>query len=144
MIKLIQFGSFIEVLRLVYFFVGLGGMAGSLLRYLLSILAVHFWGNEFPIGTLFINLTGSFFLGWMTTALVIPKKLHPYLLSALTTGVIGSYTTFSTFCYETVHLFETKEYLFGFLYMFISLIGGLFFVRAGRKISKRQKKGAVI
>jgi len=128
------------VLRLVYIFVGLGGVAGSLLRYFLSILSAHFWGSEFPIGTLFINLTGSFFLGWMTNSLVVPKKLHPYFLTALTTGVVGSYTTFSTFCYEMVHLFETRKYLFGLLYMIISLFGGLFFVKAGRKISENGKK----
>ncbi|WHY75649.1 fluoride efflux transporter CrcB [Neobacillus sp. WH10] len=125
---------------MVYIFVGLGGVTGSLLRYFLSILTVHFLGKEFPIGTLFINLTGSFFLGWMTNSLVVRKKLHPYLLTALTTGVIGSYTTFSTFCYETVHLFETRKYIFGLLYMIISFFGGLFFVKAGKKIGEIGKK----
>lgn len=128
------------MLGLVYFFVGLGGVAGSLLRYFLSMLAVHVWGNTFPIGTLFINLTGSFILGWLTNAFRGSKKVHPYFLTALTTGVVGSYTTFSTFSYETVHLFETQKYLFGMLYMLISLFGGLFFVKAGKIISKNGKK----
>jgi CrcB protein len=132
----------IEVLWLVYLLVGIGGVVGSLLRYLLSILAMNFSGAGFPIGTLFINLTGSFLLGWVTSQFVIPKKLHPYLLTGLTTGVIGSYTTFSTFCYETVHLIESKEYLWGFLYMFISLVGGLFFVRIGMSFRKHGVKGA--
>src|SRR6476660_2371520 len=88
-----------EVLRLVYLLVGIGGVIGSLLRYLVSMLSMNLWGEGFPISTLLINLTGSFLLGVVTSRLVIPKKLHPHLLTALTTGVIGSYTTFSTFCY---------------------------------------------
>ncbi|QCJ43101.1 fluoride efflux transporter CrcB [Bacillus sp. S3] len=121
---------------MVYFFVGLGGIAGSLLRYFLSILGEHFLGSHFPTGTLFINLSGAFFLGWITSRWVNRKKLPPYILTALTTGLVGSYTTFSTFCYETVHLFEGREYAFGVLYICISLVGGLFFVRAGLKISE--------
>jgi fluoride exporter len=125
---------------LVYIFVGLGGIAGSLLRYFLSAFAGHFGGEEFPIGTLLINLSGAFLLGWISNQLVISKKLPPYLLTALTTGVIGSYTTFSTFCYETVHLFDTGKFFFGFLYLFVSLFGGLFFVSSGRQLSKLAKK----
>jgi CrcB protein len=125
---------------MVYLLVGIGGVVGSVLRYLLSILAMNLWGVGFPIGTLFINLTGSFLLGLVTSQLVIPKKLHPHLLTALTTGVIGSYTTFSTFSYETVHLIESKEYLVGFIYLFISIIGGLFFVRIGIDFRKQEKK----
>jgi fluoride exporter len=120
--------------------VGLGGIAGSLLRYFLSAIAGHFGGEEFPIGTLLINLSGALLLGWVSNQLVISKKLPPYLLTALTTGVIGSYTTFSTFCYETVHLFDTGEFLYGFLYLFVSLFGGVFFVSAGMHLSKLGKK----
>ncbi|MFL6562661.1 MAG: fluoride efflux transporter CrcB [Bacillus sp. (in: firmicutes)] len=130
----------IEVLDLIYLFVGLGGMAGSLLRYLISVIVVHLWGGDFPIGTLIINLSGAFLLGWVTSHLVIPRKLNPTLITALTTGVIGSYTTFSTFCYETVHLYERGEYLFVFLYSFVSFYGGLFLVKAGMDLSEKGSK----
>jgi fluoride exporter len=125
---------------LIYFLVGLGGIAGSLLRYLLSVIAIVIWGREFPMGTLFINLTGAFLLGFMSNHFVGSKKLHPYLYTALTTGVIGSYTTFSTFCFETVQLLETGKYIFGLLYVFASFFGGLFFVRAGMKLSEQAIK----
>ena len=125
---------------LIYFLVGLGGVVGSLLRYLLSVFAVVVWGKEFPIGTLLINLTGSFLLGFMTNHVVSSNKLHPYLFTALTTGVIGSYTTFSTFCFETVHLLETGKYIFGFLYLIVSLFGGLFLVKAGMLLSEQANK----
>jgi CrcB protein len=116
---------------LIYFFVGLGGIAGSLLRYFLAFLAIEFWRGDFPAGTLMINLTGSFFLGWITSKFTVPKKLPPQLLTALTTGVIGSYTTFSSFCFDTVELIQSNDFLLAFLYIFISLLGGLFFVKIG-------------
>ncbi len=130
---------FIGVLCLVYFLVGIGGIAGSLLRYGLSLLAVHIWGKDFPIGTLLINLSGAFFLGWITSHFVYAKKLHPNLVTALSTGVIGSYTTFSTFCLETVDLFEKSDYLFGILYIAFSLLGGLLFTHLGIQSGRNGK-----
>ncbi len=127
---------------MVYLFVGLGGIAGSLLRYFFSQMALHMWGKDFPAGTLIINLSGSFFLGWVASKFVIPKKLHPNLLAALTTGVIGSYTTFSTFCLEAVHLMEGNQYLFAFLYMMISLDGGLILIRLGMWMGSKGVKEA--
>ena len=125
---------------MIYFLVGLGGIAGSLFRYLLSVMAVAIWGKEFPIGTLFINVTGAFLLGFMTNYFVGSTKINPYLNTALTTGVIGSYTTFSTFCFETVHLFETGKIIFGVFYLFASLLGGLLFVKAGMKLGEQVNK----
>jgi CrcB protein len=122
---------------LIYFLVGLGGIVGSLLRYLLSVMAVEIWGKGFPIGTLFINVTGALLLGFLANYFQGSHKLHSYLYTALTTGVIGSYTTFSTFCFETVHLFETGKLIFGGVYLFASLFGGLFFVRAGMKLAEQ-------
>lgn len=130
---------------MVYLFVGIGGIVGSLLRYILSFLAVQIWGRGFPIGTLLINLTGSFLLGWLTTKYILPKKLHPYLLTALSTGVIGSYTTFSTFCLDSVQLLKSDRYFLGFIYIFMSFIGGLLFVRLGLSVGERggTKEGKV-
>ncbi|MEH7075357.1 fluoride efflux transporter CrcB [Neobacillus drentensis] len=125
---------------MLYFYVGLGGVAGSLLRYLLSVIAVELWGKAFPIGTLFINLSGAFLLGFITTHFVGSKRVHPYLITALTTGVIGSYTTFSTFSVETVQLLESGKFALGLLYLFVSLIGGILLVRAGMKLSQQTKK----
>jgi CrcB protein len=123
---------------LIYFFVGIGGIVGSLLRYLLSYLALNIWGEGFPIGTLMINISGAFLLGWFSNAIVIPKKIHPNLIAALSTGVIGSYTTYSTFCMETVQLIESENYLKGFIYVGFSLLGGLFFVRLGKKLAVKK------
>jgi CrcB protein len=125
---------------LIYLFVGIGGILGSLLRYTLSILAVNIWGKGFPIGTLLINLAGAFTLGLFTSFFVTPKKLHPYLFTGISTGIIGSFTTFSAFSLETVHLIVIGNYILGFLYVFISLLGGLLFVRLGIIIGEQWSK----
>ncbi|MED3564296.1 fluoride efflux transporter CrcB [Bacillus xiapuensis] len=121
---------------MVYLFVGMGGIIGSLLRYALSLLAEDIWGDRFPIGTLLINLTGAFLLGWFTTRFGDSKRLHPYLITAFSTGVIGSYTTFSTFCLETVRLLEAEDYFKGMIYILLSLFGGLLFVKLGQNFGK--------
>jgi CrcB protein len=128
------------VFFLLYLFIGIGGIIGSMLRYLVSILAVQIWGKDFPLGTLLINLSGSFFLGWFTSAIVNQKKMHPYILTAISTGIVGSYTTFSTFCFETVHLLQMENYLKAFFYLLLSLFGGLFFVRLGVNVGEQQIK----
>ncbi|MED4204037.1 fluoride efflux transporter CrcB [Neobacillus mesonae] len=122
---------------MVYLFVGIGGIIGSVIRYLLSTAVAGFMDETFPFGTLFVNLTGAFLLGWITNKFVSLKKLPPLLLTALTTGVIGSYTTFSTFCLETIKLMEQGQYLYSFFYILISLLGGLLFVRIGLKMGEQ-------
>ena len=87
--------------------VGLGGAIGSVLRYLTSVLAAHWLGDQFPYGTLIVNLVGSFAIGLVhqvgSDTLLIPDNLRIFL----TTGVMGGLTTYSTFSYETVRLMET-------------------------------------
>ena len=87
--------------------VGLGGAFGSVLRYLTSVLAVHWLGEQFPYGTLIVNLVGSFSIGLVhqlaSDTLLIPDNLRIFL----TTGVMGGLTTYSTFSYETARLMET-------------------------------------
>ncbi|GHH98356.1 fluoride efflux transporter CrcB [Neobacillus kokaensis] len=119
-----------------YLFVGVGGMIGSIIRYILSTTAEEFGSSNFPYGTLLVNLSGAFLLGWITKKFVNLKKIPPQVLTALTTGVIGSYTTFSTFCLETIRLMQEGDYLFALLYILISLFGGLFFVRIGLKLGE--------
>ena len=87
--------------------VGLGGAIGSIMRYLTSILAVLWFGAEFPYGTLIVNLAGAFIIGLVqelgTETVLIPDNAR----IVLTTGMMGGLTTYSTFSYETVRLMET-------------------------------------
>ena len=119
-----------------YLFVGIGGVIGSLARFLFGKLAMDIWGGGFPVGTLVINLFGAFLLGWMTSRFTKLKKINPNLYIGLTTGIIGSFTTFSTLSVETVKLLESGELIRAFFYILISLFGGLLMVRAGNLMGK--------
>ena len=87
-----------------------GGAIGTLLRYLVSLLASQWLGTEFPYGTLIVNVSGAFVIGLVqqlgTEALLIPDNLRLFL----TTGMMGGMTMYSTFSYETVQLMETGSW----------------------------------
>ncbi len=130
-----------------YLIVGLAGFAGALLRYYIGVLFNNsdIYGS-FPIATFTANMIGSFLLGWVTARLSKIKYISPYLVLGIGTGLIGSFTTFSTFSVETVSLIRHSYLGIAFSYVSCSLIGGLilsysgyktgnyFYYRSGRKI----------
>lgn len=118
-----------------YFFVGIGGVIGSLLRYSLSFL--HSPESLMPYGTLLVNLIGSFILGWFTAILVKWPGMPKQLATGFTTGVIGSFTTFSAFCLETIRQIEAGHFLIAFLYVLISMGGGVLFAHVGTLAGSR-------
>lgn len=109
-------------------------MIGSLLRYSIAIMTIHIWNPAFPLATLLVNLIGSFLLGWCSSYFQKLKKVPANIKTAITTGIIGSFTTFSTFCLETIQLIEVGDYWIAFIYMIISFLGGLLFVNLGIKV----------
>ncbi|PFA67664.1 fluoride efflux transporter CrcB [Bacillus sp. AFS015802] len=132
---------------MVYILVGAAGMVGALLRYYLGILAGDWWDFTFPIGTFLANMIGSFTLGWVTTYLFQLKKIHPMAATAIGTGLIGSFTTFSTFSVETVNLLSHSHLFTAFLYVLGSAFGGLLMSWAGYTFGKHtftqsKQKGA--
>ena len=89
----------------------LGGAVGTGARYLIGGLAARWLGPEFPYGTLFINVLGSFLIGFIQqvglTTLAIPETTR----LVLTIGVMGGLTTYSSFSYETIRLIENGSWL---------------------------------
>jgi len=89
----------------------LGGAVGTGARYLIGGLAERWLGPEFPYGTLFINVLGSFLIGFIQqvglTTLAIPETTR----LVLTIGVMGGLTTYSSFSYETIRLIENGSWL---------------------------------
>ncbi|HEU5415931.1 MAG TPA: fluoride efflux transporter CrcB [Candidatus Angelobacter sp.] len=89
-----------------YAWISLGAIAGANLRYLFSKIITRFSDAAFPYGTLFINITGSFILGFFliwTTERVLANPLWRWLIAV---GFCGSYTTFSSYAFETMAYFE--------------------------------------
>jgi CrcB protein len=75
-----------------------GGAVGSLLRYVAGVAIMTRWSGRFPIATFLINVTGSFAIGVLTTLLA--DATNPLLRPLLITGLLGGYTTFSSFEWE--------------------------------------------
>jgi CrcB protein len=108
-----------------YITVGAAGIVGALLRYALGLVMHESWTYAFPLATWLINITGSFLLAFLTMYVFQRKDIHPYISSAIGTGLIGSFTTFSTFSVETVQLLQQNAYAIAFSYVMASALGGL-------------------
>lgn len=121
---------------MVYVYVGIAGFLGAILRYLIGLS--FFTNSLFPYATLSINLLGSFLLSWFSTNLFKRSSLPASVKTAIGTGFVGSFTTFSTLSVETVELFENGRFLIGILYIFVSIAGGLLMSRLGFKASMEE------
>ena len=108
----------------------LAAAVGAPLRYLVDQAVQHRRDGPFPAGTLTINVTGSLLLG-LLTGLVAHHGLSPRALTVLGTGLLGAYTTFSTFSYETVRLLEDGAVTEAALNVVVSLAVGLAAAAAG-------------
>ncbi len=107
------------------FWIGLGGAAGTIARYLLSGFALERFGTAFPFGTLAVNLIGSFLLAALMYLGVEAGMLPTTARLALTTGVMGGFTTYSTFSYETMRYLQDGAWGLALLNMSITLGGCL-------------------
>ncbi|WP_234028544.1 fluoride efflux transporter CrcB [Lentibacillus sp. Marseille-P4043] len=105
-----------------YLAVGIGGMFGAIGRYGISLLFPTNGG--FPYATLIANLIGCYLLSFLLNQRTIKQKLSPELFTALGTGIIGAFTTFSTFAVETIELWQSNQFQ-SFIYIFVSIFGGL-------------------
>ncbi len=88
--------------------IALGGACGSLLRYLASGVVYLYLGASFPYGTLFVNMLGSFIIG-VLSELVAFFSWGPSIRGFLLIGLLGGFTTFSSYSIETVNLFRDGE-----------------------------------
>ena len=98
--------------------VGVGSFAGGVLRYILSVglsKLGRLWA--FPIGIMLINILGCFLIGVLYGYFKSKATTDPVLPLLLMTGVLGGFTTFSTFSFETVQLLQQNEWLKAALYV---------------------------
>ncbi len=116
-----------------YLVVAVGGFVGAPSRYLLDRAINRRIESDLPWGTFLVNISGSFLLG-LLTGLSLSNHLSPLTNALLGTGFCGAYTTFSTFTFETLRLFEVGQILDAILNAFVSLLVGLLGAGAGLAI----------
>jgi CrcB protein len=88
-----------------------GGAVGTGARYLLGSLAIRWLGPDFPFGTLIINVLGSFLIGMVQQVALTTGWIPETLRLVLAVGVLGGFTTYSSFSYETIRLIETGSWV---------------------------------
>ena len=89
-----------------YLAISVGAILGANARFLLGGLIADRFGSSFPLGTLIINVTGSFLIGIVLTIATERTGAPVWLRPLVAIGFLGSYTTFSTFSYETLALVQ--------------------------------------
>ena len=98
------------------------GAAGALLRFGLSNGVYRVLGREFPFGTLVVNVLGSLLIGYFFVLFLERTIVNDALRSAILIGLLGSFTTFSTFSLETLNLFNEGAYVKAVLNVVLSVV----------------------
>ena len=117
-----------------YVAIAIGGTLGCWARYTQTSLVQAVFGRDFPLATLSINVIGSFLMGFLfiIERLIVPPSVRVGVL----TGVLGGYTTFSTFEMETLLLAESGEFLKAALYVILSVVIGFAAAFGGAYIAR--------
>jgi CrcB protein len=118
------------------FAVGFAGFFGAIARLLIGMACGRVF-SQFPVGTLIINLSGSFILGWFSMFARQRVGFSETIRVAIATGFVGAYTTFSTFMYESDALMRQGAWLKAYTNLIGSVVLGLLAVRLGAYMASR-------
>ncbi len=120
-----------------FLFIAAGGAVGALLRYLVAGWVHKGLGATFPWGTLTVNVLGCLFLGWMGAVITGPLLLREDLRLGILVGLLGAFTTFSTFGWETLMLAHDGRWALALGNLLLSNGLGLTAVYLGYRLSQR-------
>jgi CrcB protein len=123
-----------EMQRLI--FIGLAGFAGTLMRYWLSEWTARRFGETFPTGTLVVNLIGCFLAGLFFSLMFDRYLVSPTVRTVILIGLLGGFTTFSSFGLQTFTLLRDGEMGLALFNIAISNVGGLLMVWVGYSLAK--------
>lgn len=118
-------------------YIALGGAVGAVLRYGVSSGVHRVFGASFPFGTLTVNIFGCFAMGLLYALLMERMDVEPAWRAAIFIGVLGAFTTFSSFSMETLNLLELGEHERALLNIIVSVLGCLLVCWAGLVIGRR-------
>ncbi|MEI6554075.1 MAG: fluoride efflux transporter CrcB [Paludibacter sp.] len=111
--------------------VGMGGFIGSIARFWVSKLNIYLHFLSIPLGTLTVNIVGSFIIGIITGISSKSELISPSLRLFLMVGICGGFTTFSSFTNENLTLFQNGQILSAFIYTGLSIFLGFLAVYLG-------------
>lgn len=115
------------------FWIAIGGAVGSVLRYFMNLAAFEFYKGEFPLGTLLVNAIGSLIIGVLWNA---APQLNDYTKAFLFVGVLGGFTTFSSFSLETIRLVENDAIGIALMNVLLNNVIGISVCFAGFYLGK--------
>lgn len=117
-------------------YVAVGSAVGGALRLLMTAFVQQRIATTFPLGTLLVNITGSFVLGFIIKYSLATPAVTPELRALLTTGLCGGFTTFSTFSFETAALIEEGQYSRASVYVAASVLLSLLAMFGGFAVAQ--------
>jgi len=118
-------------------FIAGGGALGAVSRHLVNISPLARIFDHFPFPTFFINIVGSFLIGFFMILLAYKVQISDNLRFAIIVGFLGAFTTFSTFEMEIYGLLKDRFFATAFLYLFLSVAVGFAGLVAGVELAKR-------
>tara|TARA_Y100000590_G_scaffold342688_1_gene391365 strand:- start:698 stop:1069 length:372 start_codon:yes stop_codon:yes gene_type:complete len=116
--------------------IGLGGFLGTVIRYLLQSLTSYLYPFQFPLGTILINVLGSFVIGLIYQFTNQNTILSDDIRLFLTVGILGGFTTFSAFSIDVMLLYQNNGKVIAFIYLLLSVMLSIIAVFAGMTIFK--------
>ena len=114
-----------------------GSAVGGVGRYVVSGLVQRLGGGSFPVGTLFVNVAGCFLFGLLAATFAGPYLVREEYRAALLIGVLGSFTTFSTFGYESFAMVNAGQFSLFAVYIGLSNVVGLSGLWLGYRLAER-------
>ncbi|MCC6865632.1 MAG: fluoride efflux transporter CrcB [Ignavibacteria bacterium] len=115
-------------------YIGIGGFIGAISRYLLSRWLNNFLPS-FPLGTLTVNVIGSFILGFVMYSVTAGRNISPELRDFITIGILGGFTTMSSFAYESFRIAELNQVILFTLNIVLNVVLCIMAVYAGRELA---------
>jgi CrcB protein len=116
--------------------IAIGGAAGALLRFWMSSTVHTVVDSDFPYGTLAVNVLGSLLMGLLYVLFLERMTVGPEVRAAILIGLLGAFTTFSTFSMETLNLLEQADYMKAGMNVLVSVVACMMAVWMGVVIGR--------
>ena len=106
-------------------YIAAGGALGAVSRYSVTVMVNHWLNSDFPYGTLIVNIIGSFLLGCLLSIVALKWSPSPEIRSFLQVGLLGAFTTFSTFSMDAYSQISRGDFLEASIYISVSVVIGV-------------------